>query len=89
MTEGGNIHDLTVADHYGTELLIEKMENNEYDSYFIHLVGIDHAGHREAWKDQKLFDLTVDSINDKLSKILNFVKESEEKYTVIFFGDHG
>lgn len=45
MTDGGNIHDLTVADHYGTELLIEKMENNEYDSYFIHLVGVDHAGH--------------------------------------------
>ena len=65
------------------------MKTNAYDSYFIHFVGIDHAGHNNAWKHQDLYDISVGNIDNNLAQILKFAKESEEKYTVIIFGDHG
>lgn len=44
-TDGGNILDLTTSDTLGFEALFDQIKENEFDSYFIHLVGIDHAGH--------------------------------------------
>ena len=50
-TEGGNILDITKADNEGSKLLLEYLWNNSYDTYFMHLSGIDHAGHNNAKKN--------------------------------------
>lgn len=89
VTEGGNIKDFTLSDGLGTELLLETMKKNEFDSYFIHFIGIDHAGHNDAYHNISLYEMTVKSIDDKLRQILEFAKTNDEKYSVFIFSDHG
>ena len=55
----------------------------------MHLSGIDHAGHNNAKKNQTLYDISVGSIDNILKEVLEFVKKSNENYSVIIFGDHG
>lgn len=78
-----------VADELGFKALIKELEEDNFDAYFIHLAGIDHAGHNGGVKEPKLYNMTIESVDDKLWSLLQFTKESKHKFLVTIFGDHG
>ena len=65
-TEGGNVLDLMVADELGFKAIVKELEEDNFDAYFIHLAGIDHAGHNGGVKEPKLYNMTIESVDDKL-----------------------
>ena len=45
---------------------MQNLKEDTYDSYFIHLVGIDHAGHGGGMLNQSFYDIAFASIDEKL-----------------------
>lgn len=83
------MHDLTQADTLGFNLLLENLKNGSFDTYFIHLVGMDHAGHNGGMNNQARYDEAVDSIDEKLNSLFSYAEASDERINVLVFGDHG
>lgn len=65
-TGGGSVSDLEVADTGGLSLLEQQTENPQYDAFFLHLVGVDHAGHEGGMKNVQIYNQTVSGLNQKL-----------------------